>query len=148
MSMAEEWVIDTTVLQKANAPLHKSSREHSLFRKRLRLLEHVQSGRAVALISSKLLSEYERQVPIPSNDYVQAFFGLVLDPGRRTSNWAAWPGGRSEKARKCRFPKHDDHVLRTAIRPKSTTVYCEDAAMLKADRCIYRAFRVRIRQPA
>jgi len=146
--MAKECVIDTTVLQKANAPLLHRPRERSLFRKRLQLLRQIQSGRLIALISEKLFSEYKEQLKAPRNDFVQAFFGLLQDPDRRTQNWAPWPSGRSEKARKCRYPEHDDHVLRTAIRPTPTTVFSEDTDMLKADACIYRQFRVHIQQPA
>lgn len=144
--MPEECVIDTTVLQKANAPITVPPSRRSLFVRRIGLLVDVQTGRKTVLISEKLLAEYERKLPSPRNDYIRAFFEIVLDPARRIENWAPWPGGERQKARKCRFPKHDAHVLRTAIRPDASVILTEDQKMLDADACIYRAFRVHIRR--
>lgn len=144
--MPEECVIDTSVLPKANAPMTSRARRRSVFVRRIDLLVDVQEGRKTVLISEKLLAEYKRKLPSPRNDYIRAFFELVLDPSRRIKNWARWPGGDREKARKCGFPAHEDHVLRTAIRPNPSVIVTEDQKMLNADACIYRAFRVQIRK--
>ena len=85
------------------------------------------------------------------NEFVRVFFDLVTapdpNPKRCITNWAPWPSGRSDRARRCRYPKHDDHLLRTAIRPKPTTIITEDKGLLETDRCIYLHFRVHIRLP-
>ena len=147
--MGQECVLDTTVLQKANAPLLHEPGKHSLFRRRIRLLEQINRGKLGILISKQLLDEYKRQVKEPRNDYVRAFFELLVSAGdsRCVWNYAAWTGQRREHARHCRFPKEDDHVLQTAIRSQPTTIFSEENRMLRADACIYRRLRVRIRAP-
>ena len=146
MTMPRECVIDTTILQKANAPLTHAPRVRSLFVKRLRLLRRIASGHLKVLISRKLLSEYQRQIREPRNDHIMAFLALLDDPTRAAHNWAkSWSGNHRQKARKCRYPREDDHVLRTAVGPKRSTIFTEEACMLAADECIYRNFRVHIR---
>ena len=115
------------------------------------MLERIQRGTLTLLMSSKLLAEYRRQVPSPRNDHIRAFFELVLiaAPTRCVWNWEKrWSGGQRAKARKCRYPEEDDHVLRTAIRPSASVIFTEEERILKADACIYRCFRVHIRLPA
>ena len=144
--MPEECVIDTTVLQKANAPLKREPSAHSLFVRRLHLLNRIARGELTVLVSPKLVAEYRRQVRMPRNDHVMAFFALIDDPVRATHNWPKrWSGAQREKARRCRYPREDDHVLRTAIRPTPSTVVTEEQRMLNSDECIYRNFRVHIR---
>jgi len=142
--MPGECAIDTTVLQKANARILHPPRERSLFRKRIRLLDDLRRGKRTVLFSRQLLTEYEVKVKIPRNDYVRLFLEILADPRRGVYNWAKWPGRDREKARKCRYPVEDDHVLRTAIRPTASTIVTEERRMLGADECIYRAFRVHI----
>lgn len=145
--MPPEWVIDTSVLQKANALLTQRPGDQSLFRRRIRLLDILRRGQATLLMSNQLLAEYRRQVRGPRNDFVRAFFEIAVDPNRRVFNWhKRWSGDR-DKARKCRYPVEDDHVLRTAIRPHSTTIFSEERRMLAADPCVYRTLRVHIRAP-
>ncbi len=143
--MPSECAIDTTVLQKANATITQPPRRHSQFVKRISLLRDIQQGKIVALTSKQLLAEYRRKVTAPRNDFIRAFFELLADPKRCVQNWAAWPPGQRQKARKCRYPQYDDHVLRTAIRPNPSTIVTEDQPMLAADDCIYRNFRVHIK---
>jgi hypothetical protein len=145
--MPLECVIDTSVLQKANAPISTSPGVRSLFLKRLKLLSMIQTGDLVVLISKQLHSEYGRQVRSPRNDYVRAFFDLLDNPARRIYNWEKHWAGKRGQARSCRFPSEDDHVLRTAIRPHSTTIFSEEERMLAADACIYRKLRVHIWHP-
>jgi len=147
--VSNECVIDTTVLQKANAPLIREPRETSLFVRRLRLLRDIQRGQRTVLISNRLFAEYQSQVSEPRNDFVVTFLALVAAPdssaGRCLSNWAAWPGRQREKARKCKFPKHDDHLLRTAICPSGSTIITEETKLIDTDACIYRRFNVHVR---
>lgn len=143
--MAEECAFDTTVLQKANAEITVPPPPSSVFVRRINLLLDVQEGRKTVLISRRLLVEYEQKLPSPRNDFIRAFFELLADPARRIENWVNWPGRHREKARKCRYPSEDDHVLRTAIRPNPSVIVSEEKRMLDANSCIYRAFRVHIR---
>jgi len=139
-------VIDTTIVQKANARLTKEPGAAKLFLRRVRLLQRIQRGELRALKSQKLIAEYRRQVREPRNDFVRAFLELIDHPTRSLLNWKhRWSGADRDAARKCRFPGEDDHVLRTAIQREAvTTIYSEEARMIRADGCIYRAFRVHV----
>ena len=143
--MASECVVDTTVLQKANAPLTQTKRGPGIIA-RLRLLEHIREGKATLLWSKRLVYEYSQRVATPRNDYIKVFLALIAD-GNAIMNYAKWPTRLQEKARKCRYPAEDDHVLRTAIRPNGSTIFSEEKGMLSANECIYRHFRVRISEP-
>ena len=150
MNRIPECVIDTTVLQKANAPLAHQPNPQALIRSRLDLLHRIRSGQLRPLISSRLLAEYRRQVPKPRNDTVKAFLELLDDPERSRLNWhTPWSGKYREWVAKCRYPQEDVHVLRTAYTPENpTTVFGEEERMLKTDACIYRHFRVHLLDPS
>jgi hypothetical protein len=143
--MADERVIDTTVLQKANAPITSQPRERRKFLRRLRLLGSLREGNLAVLFSRKLLAEYRRQITQPRNDFVRLFFEILDDPGRAVYNWAWWSGRERDGAQRCRFPQEDYHVLRTAIRPNGSTIVTEEERMLRTDECLHRVFRVHVR---
>ena len=145
--MTPECVVDTSVLQKANALITVSPGVQSIFRKRLNLLRRIKEGELVVLISPQLQHEYKQQIKSPRNEYVKVFFDILDSRGRCIPNWEKRWSGKRDQARRCRFPAEDDHVLRTAIRPHSTTIFSEEGRMLVADRCIYRNLRVHIRRP-
>lgn len=145
--MAADCVVDTSVLQKANAPLSTQPRARSLFRRRLTLLERISRRELSVLISRQLIAEYDRQIREPRNEYIRAFLELVTDPSKSIFNWhTPWSGDR-DNARKCRFPREDDHVLRTAICGGPSVIFTEEGRMLRADACIYHNFRVHIQEP-
>ena len=143
--MPEECVVDTIVLQKANAPITKPVARGSQFARRLAVLQDIREGRLVPLHSRQLVQEYEEHVKEPRNEFVKAFFELLDDVRRATYNWHPWTGAVREKARKCRFPREDHHVLRTAIRGTPSTIITEEKRMLRTDACIYRELRVHVR---
>lgn len=145
--MADPVVVDTGVLQKANAPLRMHPRESSKFTKRLELLSRVAHRRLSVLISPLLLAEYRRQVPEPRNDFIRAFFELLSSPGGATPNWCRWSGQVRNHARFCRFPHEDYHVLRTAICDTGSTILSEEDRMLITDECIHRRLGVHVIDP-
>lgn len=150
MRQVRECVIDTVVLQKANAPTESQPRIRSQFRIRLKLLRAIQNGGIVVLISSKLLQEYRRQINPPRNDALRTFFSLLdaQDPRRVAFNWARWTGSTRTRAHKCRFPREDTHVLQTAIRESGRSfIVTEERRILQTDSCIYREFRVHATTP-
>jgi len=116
-----------------------------MFARRLAVLRGIREGRIVALHSPRLIQEYEQHVKEPRNEFVRAFFELLDDVGRATYNWHPWTGAVKEKAKKCRFPPEDYHVLRTAIRGNPSTIITEEDRVLRTDRCIYRRLRVHVR---
>lgn len=148
--MAIDAVIDTTVLQKANAPVSQPPRQGSQFQRRLALLRCIGDRSIRCLISAKLLAEYRKQIPEPRNDFIRAFFDLLSRADGAIPNWRKpWSGANLDTAvKKCRFPHEDIHVLRTAARPKdSATIFSEEGRMIAADACIHRHFRVHIQNP-
>jgi len=145
--MASFVVVDTCVLQKANAPISMNPGERTKFRKRLVLLSNLYQGRFVALISERLLSEYRDKVPLPRNDFIRAFFELLDQPNRAITNWCRWSGQYRSHARKCRFPPEDYHVLRTAIYKSESTILSEERRMLDTDACIHQRLRVHVIDP-
>jgi hypothetical protein len=139
-----EAVVDTMVVQKANAPLVHRPRSSAQINARFQLLLAMYERRLVLLVSKMLLKEYETKVPEPRNDYVKAFLELAVSPGRAIVNWAAWSGARRENARRCRFPREDVHLLRTAIRPQPSLLFTEEKRILNTQACVHRLFHVRI----
>jgi hypothetical protein len=139
-----EVVVDTVVIQSSNASLIQTPHAGRKITRRLELLRQIRDGEVTLLYSKRLVREYLERVPAPRNEYVRAFFEIITTGRRAVANWhTPWMGDR-QKARDCRYPAHDDHVLRTAIRLDPTTIFTEEAAMLGAGTCIYREFRVRI----
>lgn len=140
-----ECVVDTNILQKANAPLKSDPKTKRKFLRRLQLLQQVLDRHQTVLISQRLLTEYQSKIQEPRNDYVRLFLEILTHPAGAVWNWhSPWTGGR-QKARDCRFPAHDDHVLRTAIRPNDSTIFTEELPMLKLDKCLHQKFGVHVR---
>lgn len=146
--MPDECVIDTNILQKANAPLTHDPRDRSEFARRLVVLQRIFRGALVLLWSDRLLTEYRQRILYPRNEQIRVFFEMLARPGRAVFNWdKPWSGNKREACRRCRYPRHDVHLLRTAIRPNPSTIFTEENALLGTNACIYRRFRVRIRRP-
>ena len=145
-----EAAIDTTVLRRANVPLEGNRASARLLARRLSLLQRIQRREIIILLSKRLLQEYREQLPIPTNDFIRAFLEIVTTPDNThvQMNWRnPWSGGDRNRARGCRFPEEDDHVLRTAIRGQRTAIYSEENRMLLTDACIYREFQVHVLEP-
>ncbi|TWT43849.1 hypothetical protein RAS1_02490 [Phycisphaerae bacterium RAS1] len=143
--------IDTNVLWKANRSPAEQPRPGSEFARRIRFLKAVRDGDVVVLISRMLLNEYMATLKKPVNDLVQLLLQLLVDPkpNRARINWKTpWSGRDRSAARKCRYPKHDEHVLRTAmLENEQSWIATEEKPMLGTNACIYRRFRVHIRRP-
>ena len=145
-----EAAVDTTVLRRANVALEGNRADANLLSRRLQLLQQIRGKQISILVSNRLVQEYCEQLPTLRNDVVKAFLELVTNPDGKhvIINWkASWSGGDRNRARRCRYPSEDDHVLRTAIRDNSTVIYTEEGRMLRADSCIYREFLVHIQEP-
>lgn len=122
----------------------------TLMARRLTLLQRIRGKQICLLISQRLVQEYLDQLIPIQNDFVKAFLEIMTRPDGHhvVLNWKpTWSGGEQSRARKCRYPAEDDHVLRTAIRDHSTLIYTEEDRMIKADACIYKEFRVHIQEP-
>lgn len=148
--MPDQVALDTTVLRRANVTLTGDRAEANLMARRIDLLKRIHAKKACLLVSPTLVAEYMAQVMPPRNDFVRTTLELATKPDGQhiVANWKqSWSGGERGRARDCRYPEEDDHVLRTAIHDKTTTIYSEETRMVDADQCIYRKFRVHIRTP-
>ena len=96
--MADEIVIDTTVLQKANAVITTQPGRRSRFARRIKLLQDLRREGTKVLFSKRLLTEYRKQVRSPRNDFVRLFFEILDDSERAIYNWAKWSGQERDKA--------------------------------------------------
>src|SRR5437764_2286759 len=140
-------VVDTNVLQKANAPLEHEPKARRKIQHRLDLLKRIVAKEVKVLYSLRLMHEYRTQIPTPRNEYLRTFFEVLTAGGGGLLNWRTpWKEGRLA-ARECRYPGEDDHVLRTALHDEPTIIYTEEERMLCAGECIYRRLRVRIQDP-
>jgi hypothetical protein len=148
--MPEQVAIDTTVLVGANITQTPEPAESALQAARLALIQRIQGHQAAVLISAKLVAEYRKQITTYRNDSVRLFFELLTKPdgSHVILNWRT-PWGHAElaRARACRFPKEDLHVLRTAVRDDRTTLYSEEGRVLAAHPCIRKKFDVVISTP-
>ena len=143
--MPEEVVIDTMVLQKANATITRPPGRRSRFARRLRLLERIRAEEIAVLFSKRLLTEYQRQVKSPRNDFVTLFFEILANPGRAIYNWAQLVGTGSRQSETLSFPARGLPCASHSHPPGATTIVTEEDRMLRTDACIYRAFRVHVR---
>lgn len=139
-------VVDTMVVRKANAALTATPRSNRDFLKRIALLQAVSDGSLVPLFSDRLLQEYKSQIAEPRNDFVRIYLDLLIAKGQY--NWhRPWTGARG-RARKCRYPAEDDHVLRTAfLDGESALLYTEEGRQLGRASCVLREFNVEICDP-
>jgi hypothetical protein len=146
----EEAALDTTVLRRANVELKENRAAAVRMSSRLALLRRICKKEIVVLISERLAHEYMVQLRDVQNEVVKAFLELATKPDGNhvVFNWKSqWSGSDRDRARLCRYPKEDEHVLRTAIRDGPTVIYTEEGRMLRTDACIYGAFRVHIQEP-
>jgi hypothetical protein len=145
-----EAALDTTVLQRANVELTPNREAASRLARRISLLRRISNGDLCVLISNRLAVEYSHQLRVIRNDVLKAFLELVTRPDGThvVFNWKTpWSGADRSRARGCRYPQEDDHVLRTAIRGEPTVIYTEEDRMLRANDCVYRQFSVHILMP-
>jgi hypothetical protein len=146
----DEVTLDTTVLRRANIALQGDRITATRLARRITLLHRIQARQVCLLISTRLAVEYRDQLLPVQNEFIRAFLDLATRPDGHhvVMNWKeSWSGGDRDRARNCRYPAEDDHVLRTAIRDQPTTIYTEEGRMLSVDACIYQEFGVHIREP-
>jgi hypothetical protein len=119
-------------------------------RKRRTLLLGIIQRERTLLVSQSLINQYTGHLVRPLNDLIRAFLEYATNPEPAEDvvvNWAALSGGDRDFARKCRFPKHDLLLLRTALGFRST-IYSEDNRVVQSDECIHRKFSVHTADPS
>lgn len=143
-------VIDTVVLHRANRSVVASGNELPALRRRQALLFEVVHGKRRLLISPRLVEEYSRHLVRPLNDIVRALLEYAtapMPPAGVTMNWKRLTGSERDHAlKRCRFPKHDLHLLQTAFGEVSI-IFTEEKSLTRAGECIHQKFRVWVSDP-
>jgi len=137
-------VVDTCVLQKANAPMRNAPRAGREINERIDLLKKLADGSLTPAWSATVLREYLEHVPEPRNDFMRAFFEIL---GRVPPTWTRLTGAQEARLGRCRYPPEDKHLLRTAC-PGPATIATEEGRLLRVDGPVHQYFQVHIRAPA
>lgn len=143
--MKTKVAVDTNVLLRANAPIttEKQGREFAL---RLKLLSRFQDKEIFPLWSPQLAAEWATHVKEPRNDYIRAFFELMVDTSDGFNYATPWGGSEKQRMSKCRFPKHDLHLLRTAyLKVRTSHIVTEEGPVLGTATCVKHEFDVHIK---
>lgn len=116
-------------------------------RDRLKLLMAIARGLAVPVKNPRLLHDYARLLANkPLNDIVRAFiqafdkYGLANDKGLAARE--------IEHLRHCRFPAHDDYLLKAAKDIEGAVVATEESALMATSSCVYARLKWMILSPA
>ena len=139
-------VIDTRVIVYANSPVKKHVSTDQ--KDRWRLLGRVVALKVVVVKSKKLQHEYVQKLKGKGkerSDVVKAFIKALDSHGLPNEQSLT----RQDRARygECRFPAHDDVLLKTAKGIDGVVVAAEEQAHLKAADCIKRKLKIRILTP-
>lgn len=137
-------VIDTKVVILANLRLRKHVSPAQ--KARYQLLLQAAKGNILLLQNQVLDHEYVAQLSgRPLSDLTKAFI-QVLDREGRTNSVPLRHGERS-RLRKCRFPVHDEHLLKAAKNVPGAVIVTEDDTLLKAASCVQSTLGYRILSP-
>jgi hypothetical protein len=142
--MGRRVVVDTCVLQAANAPLEHTPREGRAILDRIALLKRLLDGVLTPAWSKALWDEYQEHVPEPGrNDFIVAFYALLA---QTPPTYTKLTGAQRSRLRTCRYPPEDVHLLRTAL-PGPATIATEEDRLLRVDAPVHRYFQVHVRTP-
>lgn len=137
-------VYDTMLVGKANGSLN-GRRAGNALDKRLSLLEAAVAGASNTLVNSKLLGEYHVKVGSLAirNDVVRSFLEYAIDSGI-DSGRSTLAGADYDKAKKARWPSHDQHLLAAGIGHKKVSIYVTEVQHIACAGGILRQFGFRV----
>jgi hypothetical protein len=138
--------VDTTVLQKANASIVNAPHENRLFFLRISLLTRFVNEEMIALWSPRLHAEWKEKLKEPRNEFTKAFFEIITSDKALLNYAKPWGGSEMQRMTKCRYPRHDIHLLRTAfIKEERTHLVTEENPILLTATCVKREFDIAIK---
>ena len=142
--MSRRVVVDTCVLQKANAPMQAEPRVGRDIVARIGLLRKFSDGTLTPAWSAALWREYQEHVPEPGrNDFIVAFYALLA---RTSPTWTKLTGAQRSRLGQCRYPPEDKHLLQTAL-PGPAAIATEEDRLLRVDRPVHQYFQVHVKLP-
>lgn len=118
-------VLDATVVAFANGDI-AARRPGNVFDRRLAAIEQVAHGRRRLRYNQKLLGEYQQVIQERRNDVIDLFFSVLAD---RSFRVRANTLSRQDhaKAKKCRWPSHDQHLLAAAVGGDRPTIFVTES---------------------
>lgn len=141
MSAPIHTVFDACLVAKANGRL-VGRRRGNVLDHRLRVLEEfVISRTRLARYNQRMLKEYEDHLKDHRNDVIQLFFRCLAEQGTKVS---ANNLSRQafDKARRARWPTHDQHLLAAAIGVAPSCIATTEENLGLCDAAVRKAFDV------
>ena len=137
-------VYDTQVVVLANARVTKHMSERQ--RSRCSVLRLAIEGQVVALHSPRLDNEYVKHLQGRQlNDIVQAFIRTVDTYGK--SNYRPLEHHERSILRDCRFPAHDEHLVKTAKGVADAAIVADEGPALASATCVKNGLGLAILSP-
>jgi hypothetical protein len=137
-------VIDTSVVSMANGQI-AGRRQGNALDRRLLAIEDVAYGRRRMRYNPRLLVEYRRIVRIYRNDVIELFFTALTERAvfvpRNTLSRQD-----NAKARKCKWPGHDQHLLAAAVGGIQPTIFVTEADLHACAASVLAYFAVHVEQ--
>jgi len=135
-------VIDATVVAFANGNI-AARKQGNAFDRRLEAIEQVVNGQRRLRYNSKLLREYQNLIQEHRNDVIDLFFIVLADRAVlvRGNTLSRQHYGR---ARTCRWPAHDQHLLAAALGGDEPTIFVTEARLAQCAAQILARFTIRV----
>jgi len=118
-------ILDATVVAFANGNIAARAKGNA-FDRRLAAIEQVAYGHRRLRYNQKLLREYQQVIKEYRNDVVDLFFTVLTDRSIlvRTNTLSRQDYAR---AKKCRWPSHDQHLLAAAMGGDEPTIFVTES---------------------
>jgi len=137
-------VYDAEVIAKANGDLSGRKRGNRMDL-RLSWIEVCLAGQRRAIYNGKLLGEYTKHVKTCRNDLIDAFIRRLADHGMKAAR-NTLSSVNYAKARKMKWPSHDQHLLAAAIEAQDATIVVLEDALAGCGAAAKREFGVTVVQ--
>jgi hypothetical protein len=145
MAKGKYCVVDAQIVSIANAlvKVHASDDQKA----RWNLLRAIGAGKVTPLKSDHVIYEYIQILKgKPLHDPVRVFLAALDRVGKK--NWRGLDHSDVAAYQHCRFPSHDDHLLKTAKGFDDAVISTEEPALLGTSSCISKTFGIRVLPPA
>lgn len=140
-----ECVFDASVVGYANNPLEVSVIESGVSLVQIvDALESVVIGHRRLRCNPKLLTEYSRLLRVKRNDLIEQFVALLDSPQTIMLKSSSLRNHEKVKAKNCKWPSHDQHVLAAAIGGTDVAIYVTEAFLGGCAEKVWRIFRIRV----
>lgn len=140
-------VVDATVIAFANGDI-AARKPGNVLDRRLAIIEQVARGANRLRYNRRLLHEYQEHVREFRNDLIEAFFQILDTPSLsilvNKSSLARQCYATATK--KCRWPKHDQHLLAAAMDGLDPSIFVTEDALYQCATEILRHFRIHVVQ--